>query len=73
MNINYNDPTKIFRSIFALKILVEKYIFTIFVCNFSRSRCKVVNNIRNTLCLGQNTSKYRSQIVIAYVHENGFL
>ena len=31
--------------------------------SFSRSKCKIVNNTRSTLYLGQNTSKYRSQVL----------
>ena len=34
---------------------------------------KIVNNTRNALYLGQNTSKDRSQIIVVYVHANGFL
>ena len=40
--------------------------------NFSRSKCKIVNNTRNTLYLGQNTSKYCSQIIVVYVHAHVF-
>ena len=56
------------------KFLVEKYVYLQFVLvNFLRSKWKIINNTRNTLYLGQNTSKYRSQIVVIYVHANGFL
>ena len=55
------------------KFLVEKYIFTIFACELFNVKQKIVNNTRNTLYLGQNTSKYRSQIIVVYVHANGFL
>ena len=56
------------------KILVEKYIFTIFGLELNKVKMKKnVNNNRNTLYLGQNTSKYCSQIMVVYVHANGFL
>ena len=32
-----------------------------------------VINTRNTYYLGQNTSKYRSQIIVVHVHANGLL
>ena len=55
------------------KFLVEKYIFTIFACErFKVKLKKNVNSTKNTLNLGQNTSKYRSQIIVhvVYVHAN---
>ena len=57
------------------KFLVEKYISTIFGLELFKVKMKKknVNNNRNTLYLGQNTSKYCSQIIVAYVHANGFL
>ena len=75
MSMNYNYPTTIFRSIFAqmYKFLVEKYIFTILLMNFSRSNCTIVNNTRNAFDVGHNTSKYCSQIIVVHVHANGFL
>ena len=50
MNMNYNYPTTIIRSIFAqmYKLLVGKYIFTFLPMNLSRSKWKIVNNTRNT-------------------------
>ena len=76
MNINYNDRTTILRSIFAqnVQIFEEKYILILqfLLVNFSRSKCKIVNYTRNTLYLGQNTSKYSSQIIVVYVHPNVF-
>ena len=54
------------------KFLVAKNIYLQFLLvNISRSNSKIVNNTRNTLYLGQNTSKYRSQIIVFYVHANG--
>ena len=53
------------------KFLVEKNIVTIFACELFKD--KIVNNTRNTLSLGQNISKYRSQLIVVYVHANGFL
>ena len=53
--------------------MVEKYIFTIFGLELFKVKMKKnVNNNRNTLYLGQNTSKYCSQIIAVYVHANGF-
>ena len=42
MNMNYNYPTTIFRSIFAqmYKFLVEKYIFTIFAYELFKVKLK---------------------------------
>ena len=77
MNINYNDPTTIFRSIFAQKVRISgRKIYTylqFLLVNFSRSKCKIVNNTRKTLYLGQNTSKYGSQVIVVYVHAHDFL
>ena len=55
------------------KFLAENIYLQFLHVKFSRSKCKIVNNIKNTLYLGQNTSKYRSQIIVVYVHANGFL
>ena len=55
------------------KFLVEKYIFTILACELFKFKMKNCNYTRNTLYLGQNTSKYRSHIIVVYVHANGFL
>ena len=57
------------------KFLVEKFIFTIFGLELFKVKMKKknVNNNRNTLYLGQNTFKYCSQIIVVYVHANGFL
>ena len=75
MNIN-NYPTIIFRGIFAQNVQMSgrKYIFTIFACELFKVKMKKnVNNTRNTLYLGQNTSKYRSQINVVCFHANCFL
>ena len=42
MNMNFNYPTTIFRSIFAqmYKFLVEKYIFTIFAYELFKVKMK---------------------------------
>ena len=63
--MNYSYPTTIFKSIFAqmYKFLIEKYIFTIFAYELSRSKWKIVNNTRNTLYLDQSNSKYCSQFM----------
>ena len=53
--------------------MVEKYLFTIFVYELFKVISKNVNNTRNVQYLGQNTSKYCSQIIVAHVHANGFL
>ena len=76
MNINYNYQTTIFRSIFAqmYKFLVEKYIFSNFAYELFKVKMKKnVNNTKNTIYLGQNTSKYCSQIIVVHVHANGVL
>ena len=54
------------------KFLVEKYIFTIFVYELFKVKLKNVNNTRNTYILGQNTSKYRSPIIVVHVHATVF-
>ena len=41
--------------------------------NFSRSNFKILNNTSNTKYLGQNTSKYCSQMIVVHVHANGFV
>ena len=46
------------------KFLVEKYKFSIFAYEFFKVKLKN---------LGQNTSKYCSQIIVGHVHANGFL
>ena len=65
------------RSIFAQNVHISgrKYIFTFFACDLFKVKMKKknVNNTRNTLYLGQTTSKYRSQISVVYVLANGFL
>ena len=73
--MNYNYPTTILRSISPImyKFLVEKYKLQFLLVKFSRSKWKIVNTTRNTLYLGQTTSKTRSQIIVVYVHENVFL
>ena len=76
MNMNYNYRTTIIRSIFAQNVHISgrKYIFTFFTCELFKVKMKKkVNNTRNTLYLGQTTSKYRSQIIVVYVLANGFL
>ena len=55
------------------KFLVGNIYLQFLLVNFSRSKCRIVNNTRNTLYLGQNTSKYRSQVIVVYVHAHGFL
>ena len=50
MNMIYNFPNTIYRSIFAqmYKFLVEKYIFTIFAYKLFKVKVKkIVNNTRN--------------------------
>ena len=54
------------------KFLVVKYIFTIFACELFKVKMKIVNNTRNILYLGQNTSKYCSQIIEVHVHATGY-
>ena len=50
--------------------LVEKYIFTIFTNERYKVKMEVIPEIHNVL--GQNTSKYRSQIIVVHVHETVF-
>ena len=75
MNMNYNYPTTIFRSIFAqmYKFLVEKYIFTIFAHEFFKVKIKKCKLYQKYIYLGQNTSKHCSKIIVVHVHANGFL
>ena len=77
MNMNYNYPTAIFRSIFAQNVQISSrkiYIYNFWSWTFQgQNEKKNVDNNRNTLNLGQNTSKYCSQIIVVYVHANGFL
>ena len=76
MNMNYNYPTAIFRSIFAQNVQISGrkiYIYNFWSELFKVKMKKNVNNNRNTLYLGQNSSKYCSQINAVYVHANGFL
>ena len=40
--------------------------------NLPRSKRKIVNNTRNTYVLGQNTSKYRSPIIVVHVYATVF-
>ena len=47
---------------------VEKYIISIFANELFKVKMKIVDNTRNTYVLGQNTSKYRSQIIVVYGH-----
>ena len=73
--MNYNYPSAIFRSIFAqnVQFFGRKYIFTIFGLELFKVKMKKnVNNNRNTFYLGQNTSKYCSQIIAVYAHANVF-
>ena len=42
-------------------------IFTSFAYELFKVKMKIVNNTRNTY-LGQNTSKYCSQIIVVHVH-----
>ena len=70
MNMNHNYPTTIFRRIFDqnFQISGKKYIFTIFAHELFKVKMKIVNNTRNTYTLGQNTTKYRSQIIVVHVY-----
>ena len=52
--------------------VVEKYIFTIFANELFKVKMKIVDNTGNTYVLGQNTSKYRSQIIIVHGHATVF-
>ena len=67
MNMNYNYPTTIFKSISPklYKSLVEKYIFIIFV---KMKNCKYYQKY---LLIGSNTSKYCSHIIVVHIHANG--
>ena len=59
INMNYNYPTTIFRSIFAqnVQISVENIYLQFLLMNFSRSKWKKnVNNTRNTYIWVENTS-----------------
>ena len=75
MNMSYNCPTTLYRSILAqmYKFLVEKKIFIILAYELSMSYCKNVNKNQKYIYLGQNTSIYCSQIIVVNVHANGFL
>ena len=75
MDMNYNYPTTIFRSFFAQNLQISGrkiYIYNFCLWTFKGQNEKNVNNTRNTIYLGQNTFKYRSQIIEVYVHANGF-
>ena len=52
------------------KFLVEKYIFTI--CAYDLFKVKILPEKHYKLYLGQNTSKYFSQIINVDLHANGF-
>ena len=75
MNMNYNYPTTIYRSIFAQmsKFLVEKYAFTIFAYELVKVKMKNCKLYQKYLYCGHNTSIYCSQIIVVHVHANGFL
>ena len=73
--MNYNYLTTIFRSIFAQNVQISgrKYLFTVLSYDIFKVKLKKnVNNTRNTLYLGQNTSKYCSQIIVVHVHATVF-
>ena len=55
------------------KVLVEKYIFTIFAYELFKVKIKNCNKTRNTYIWVKNTSKYCKQIIVVDVHANGFL
>ena len=57
MNMNFNYPTTIYRSLFAqmYKFQVEKYIFTSFAYELFEVKMKIVNNTRSKYKFG---SKY---------------
>ena len=58
MNMNYNDKTTLFRSSFVQISGREIYFYIFFVWTFQGQNKEIVNNTRNTIYLGQNTSKY---------------
>ena len=75
MNMNYNEPLTIFNSIFAqmYKFLVKNYIFTFFAYELFKVKMKNCKKYQRYIYLGQNTSKYCSQIIVVHFHANGFL
>ena len=75
MNMEYNYPTKIFSSVSPkmFKFMVEKYIFSIFAYEFFKVKLKNCKYNQKNVLLGQNTSKYCSQIIVVHVLANGIL
>ena len=64
----------IFRTILPkCTFLVGKYIFTIFAYELFKVKMKNCKQYQKYKYLGQNTSKYGSQIIVVLVHANGFL
>ena len=76
MNLNYNYPTTIFRSIFARMYNFSGrniYIYNFYLRTFQgqNEKLQIIPEIH--IFLGQNACKYCSQIIVDHVHANGFL
>ena len=70
MNMNYNYLTTILRSILTKTVFISG-IFTIFHFDLEKlisKNCKYTVSTGNLYILGENTSKYRSQIIVVHVH-----
>ena len=72
--MNYNYLTTIFRSILA-QLYVFLILFTIFhfdLEKFISKNCKYIFFYQKCVHLGENTSKYFSQIIVVHVHATVF-
>ena len=52
------------------------YYLQFFILTLKSLQATIVDiyfSTRNLYIFGENTSKYRSQIIVVYVHANGFL
>ena len=74
MNMNYNYLTTIFRSILA-QIYVFLVLFTSFhfdLEKFISKNCKYIFFYQKFVHLGENTSRYFSQIIVVHVYATVF-
>ena len=75
MNMNYNYLTTISRSIFDPNICISGIIYISSFLTLKSLQAKIVNiyfSTRNLYILGENTSKYCSQIIVVNVHATFF-
>ena len=73
MNMNYIIRLQ-YLEVFRLNVQISgrKYIFTIFAYELSKVKVTNCKKYRKYKYLGQNTSKYCSQIIVVPVHANDF-